>query len=48
MPVEGASESTACLDGFRKVLGKGFKRFVLIETNTHEGPVYVAGEPAPT
>ena len=46
MPVEGASEFTAFLDGFRKVLGKGFKRFVLIETNAHEGPVYVAGEHA--
>jgi gluconolactonase len=46
MPVEGASEFTTFLDGFRKVLGKGFKRSVLIETNAHEGPVYVAGEHA--
>lgn len=46
MPVERASEFTAFLDGFRKVLGKDFKRFVLVETNAHEGPVYVAGEHA--
>ena len=31
---------------FEKVLGKDFQRPVLIETNAHEGPVYVAGEHA--
>lgn len=38
--------STLIHDGFRKVLGKGFDRDVLIETNAHEGPVYVAAEHA--
>src|SRR5680860_638997 len=33
-------------DAFRKVLGKDFRRPVLIETNAHEGPVYVASEHA--
>ncbi|HEY7663813.1 MAG TPA: SMP-30/gluconolactonase/LRE family protein [Xanthobacteraceae bacterium] len=31
---------------FRAVLGGGFQRRVLIETNAHEGPVYVAAEHA--
>jgi gluconolactonase len=31
---------------FRKVLGKDFQRPVLIETNAHEGPVYVKSEHA--
>lgn len=31
---------------FRKVLGKNFQRPVLIETNAHEGPVYVRSEHA--
>jgi gluconolactonase len=31
---------------FRKVLGTDFQRPVLIETNAHEGPVYVRGEHA--
>jgi len=31
---------------FRKVLGKAFRRPVLIETNAHEGPVYVPSEHA--
>jgi gluconolactonase len=31
---------------FRSVLGSGFHRTVLIETNAHEGPVYVAAEHA--
>lgn len=50
MPNEGASEKqrefTTFLDGFRKVLGKRHQRSVLIETNAHEGPVYVADEHA--
>ena len=50
MPDEGASEQqsefTTFLDGFRKALGKRFERSVLIQTNAHEGPVYVAGEHA--
>jgi gluconolactonase len=33
-------------DEFRSVLGSGFQRSVLIETNAHEGPVYVAAEHA--
>ena len=33
-------------DEFRSVLGSGFQRPVLIETNAHEGPVYVAVEHA--
>lgn len=33
-------------DDFRRVLGKNFRRPVLIETNAHEGPVYVAAEHA--
>ncbi|MGA9442321.1 MAG: SMP-30/gluconolactonase/LRE family protein [Methyloceanibacter sp.] len=33
-------------DEFRKVLGNKFQRAVLIETNAHEGPVYVAAEHA--
>ena len=31
---------------FRKLLGKNFQRPVLIETNAHEGPVYVKSEHA--
>jgi len=31
---------------FRKILGADFQRPVLIETNAHEGPVYVAPEHA--
>ncbi len=33
-------------DAFRSVLGSGFRRSVLMETNAHEGPVYVAAEHA--
>ncbi len=33
-------------DAFRSVLGSGFRRPVLMETNAHEGPVYVATEHA--
>ncbi|NVO17890.1 MAG: SMP-30/gluconolactonase/LRE family protein [Rhodoplanes sp.] len=33
-------------DDFRAVLGPHFQRHVLIETNAHEGPVYVAAEHA--
>lgn len=33
-------------DGFRDILGAYFQRPVLIETNAHEGPVYVADEHA--
>ncbi len=33
-------------DDFRAVLGSDFQRLVLIETNAHEGPVYVAAEHA--
>jgi gluconolactonase len=33
-------------DEFREVLGARFQRPVLIETNAHEGPVYVAAEHA--
>jgi gluconolactonase len=33
-------------DKFRKILGREFQRPVLIETNAHEGPVYVAAEHA--
>ena len=33
-------------DEFRSVLGSGFRRPVLMETNAHEGPVYVAAEHA--
>lgn len=33
-------------DEFRAVLGDDFRRLVLIETNAHEGPVYVASEHA--
>jgi gluconolactonase len=31
---------------FRQVLGSNFRRALLIETNAHEGPVYVPGEHA--
>ena len=31
---------------FNTVLGKGFRRIQLVETNAHEGPVYVAAEHA--
>ena len=31
-------------DEFRSMLGERFQRPVLIETNAHEGPVYVAAE----
>ncbi|WP_108681146.1 SMP-30/gluconolactonase/LRE family protein [Methyloceanibacter sp. wino2] len=41
------ADSYTCFQaGFRKVLGKDFKRLVLIETNAHEGPVFVAAEHA--
>ncbi|ODR95174.1 hypothetical protein AUC70_05535 [Methyloceanibacter stevinii] len=41
------ADSYTCFQaGFRKVLGKDFERRVLIETNAHEGPVYVAAEHA--
>jgi len=33
-------------DEFRSVLGDDFRRLVLVETNAHEGPVYVASEHA--
>ena len=33
-------------DEFRAVLGSRFQRRVLVETNAHEGPVYVAAEDA--
>ncbi len=33
-------------DDFRAVLGSDFQRLVLIETNAHEGPVYLAAEHA--
>ncbi len=33
-------------DPFRKIIGSDFQRQVLIETNAHEGPVYVASEHA--
>lgn len=33
-------------EDFRAVLGAGFQRVALIETNAHEGPVYVAAEHA--
>jgi gluconolactonase len=33
-------------DAFYSVLGSGFRRPVLMETNAHEGPVYVASEHA--
>lgn len=33
-------------DEFRAVLGSSFQRSVLIDTNAHEGPVYVAAEHA--
>ncbi|MEZ5875427.1 MAG: SMP-30/gluconolactonase/LRE family protein [Hyphomicrobiales bacterium] len=33
-------------DAFRAILGEDFQRPVLIETNAHEGPVYVASEHA--
>lgn len=37
---------SVCLDGFRDVLGDNFRRPVLLETNAHEGPVYVPAEHA--
>ncbi|WP_045369678.1 SMP-30/gluconolactonase/LRE family protein [Methyloceanibacter caenitepidi] len=41
------ADSYTCFQAeFRKVLGKNFQRRVLIETNAHEGPVYVAAEHA--
>lgn len=41
------ADSYTCFQaGFRKVLGKDFRRPVLIEANAHEGPVYVAAEHA--
>jgi len=43
---QGDSDFVVLHDGFRKVLGKRFKRSILIETNAHEGPVYVAAEHA--
>jgi gluconolactonase len=33
-------------DAFRNIIGSDFQRLVLIETNAHEGPVYVASEHA--
>ncbi|MDJ0512588.1 MAG: SMP-30/gluconolactonase/LRE family protein [Methyloceanibacter sp.] len=50
MPDDGANQGESDFvvfhDGFRKVLGKRFERSILIETNAHEGPVYVAAEHA--
>lgn len=43
---EDASSFVSFRDAFRKVLGKNFQRSMLIETNAHEGPVYVAAEHA--
>ena len=43
---EDSSNFATVRDEFRKVLGKKFQRAVLIETNAHEGPVYVAAEHA--
>jgi gluconolactonase len=42
---DGAS-FTVTREEFRKLLGADFQRPVLIETNAHEGPVYVAAEHA--
>jgi len=45
----GQNDSATCAvyrGAFRKVLGKDFRRPVLIETNAHEGPVYVRSEHA--
>ena len=44
-PADGATLAVY-RENFRKVLGKDFQRPVLIETNAHEGPVYVAAEHA--
>ncbi|MEM7191402.1 MAG: SMP-30/gluconolactonase/LRE family protein [Pseudomonadota bacterium] len=43
---DGDSKFAALSDAFHKVLGKNFSRPRLIETNAHEGPVYVAREHA--
>lgn len=43
---EDSSSFAIVSDEFRKVLGKKFQCTVLIETNAHEGPVYVAAEHA--
>lgn len=45
MPGDGVTFSVH-RETFRKVLGKNFQRPVLIETNAHEGPVYVKSEHA--
>jgi gluconolactonase len=37
---------TVFRDAFHEILGDNFRRPVLIETNAHEGPVYVAAEHA--
>jgi len=42
---DGATFAVYC-DEFRSMLGARFERPVLIETNAHEGPVYVAAEHA--
>ena len=50
MPESGTGDDestfTVFRDGFRTVLGKSFRRPVLIETNAHEGPVYARAEHA--
>jgi gluconolactonase len=43
---DGGATFTVHRDAFRMVLGPGFQRSALIETNAHEGPVYVAAEHA--
>ncbi|MEM8575838.1 MAG: SMP-30/gluconolactonase/LRE family protein [Pseudomonadota bacterium] len=43
---QGESDFVVHQDGFRKVIGKNFERSILIETNAHEGAVYVAAEHA--
>ena len=42
----GGKTFAAYRKAFGKVLGKDFRRLRLIETNAHEGPVYVAAEHA--
>ena len=47
-PTETGDDATFAVsrDAFGAMLGSDFQRLVLIETNAHEGPVYVAAEHA--
>ena len=45
-PEDGSGPFIAYREDFLEIVGSGFTRLQLIETNAHEGPVYVASEHA--